>query len=241
MDKRTNRSYLYHHGIKGQKWGVRRYQNEDGTLTKEGRARLCDEYEFSGEKHFQDLRKKKFDADLKSKGLDKNVIAKGTEIRRVANAGETLDNRRKYVSVTDWDRALYDEMFDEIGLDTTKKYGEYTYTAKKDLKIAGADEVIDYICKEYGGTKLKNLYKTQMEFNGLEDNEYYDAVNETVTKSLHIIMEAKMADVEKHFKEKGYDGFVDIEDFGVFAQYPVILTTPINSLEFKKYDDWTLD
>ena len=30
---------LYHHGIKGQKWGVRRYQNLDGTLTAEGIAR----------------------------------------------------------------------------------------------------------------------------------------------------------------------------------------------------------
>lgn len=30
---------LYHHGIKGQRWGVRRYQNDDGTLTAEGRAR----------------------------------------------------------------------------------------------------------------------------------------------------------------------------------------------------------
>ena len=30
---------LYHHGIKGQKWGVRRYQNEDGTLTPEGKKR----------------------------------------------------------------------------------------------------------------------------------------------------------------------------------------------------------
>ena len=28
--------YLMHHGIKGQKWGVRRYQNEDGSLTPEG-------------------------------------------------------------------------------------------------------------------------------------------------------------------------------------------------------------
>ena len=31
--------YIAHHGIKGQKWGVRRYQNPDGTLTKEGKDR----------------------------------------------------------------------------------------------------------------------------------------------------------------------------------------------------------
>lgn len=31
---------LYHHGIKGQRWGVRRFQNPDGTLTALGRRRL---------------------------------------------------------------------------------------------------------------------------------------------------------------------------------------------------------
>lgn len=30
---------LYHHGIKGQKWGVRRYQNADGTYTMLGKVR----------------------------------------------------------------------------------------------------------------------------------------------------------------------------------------------------------
>lgn len=31
---------LCHHGVKGQKWGVRRYQNKDGSLTKAGKDRL---------------------------------------------------------------------------------------------------------------------------------------------------------------------------------------------------------
>ena len=34
------RYYLAHHGIKGQRWGVRRYQNMDGTLTDAGRKHV---------------------------------------------------------------------------------------------------------------------------------------------------------------------------------------------------------
>lgn len=46
---------LYHHGVKGQKWGVRRFQNKDGSLTPAG--------------------KKRYDDDI--------VIEKGTEIHRI--------------------------------------------------------------------------------------------------------------------------------------------------------------
>ena len=38
--KPASQVYLAHHGIKGQRWGVRRYQNPDGTLTEKGKARL---------------------------------------------------------------------------------------------------------------------------------------------------------------------------------------------------------
>lgn len=34
---------LYHYGIKGQKWGVRRYQNDDGSLTPSGKKRYSDD------------------------------------------------------------------------------------------------------------------------------------------------------------------------------------------------------
>lgn len=42
MYRRTNyekKNELKHHGIKGQKWGLRRYQNADGSWTAEGRKR----------------------------------------------------------------------------------------------------------------------------------------------------------------------------------------------------------
>ena len=44
----TTRVYIYtneltHHGIKGQKWGIRRFQNKDGSLTPAGRKRYDDD------------------------------------------------------------------------------------------------------------------------------------------------------------------------------------------------------
>ena len=41
MGNDFNEYYLAHHGIKGQKWGVRRYQNKDGSYTSAGKSRYA--------------------------------------------------------------------------------------------------------------------------------------------------------------------------------------------------------
>ena len=68
---------LYHHGILGQKWGIRRYQNEDGTLTPEG------------EERYRNYSKKQ-------RAQDRQMYSRGAErrIEKAINRGEGLKGAR---------------------------------------------------------------------------------------------------------------------------------------------------
>lgn len=55
MENRTVIIYgdeLYHHGVKGQRWGIRRYQNPDGSLTEAGKRRYLAEVHEDMEREF---------------------------------------------------------------------------------------------------------------------------------------------------------------------------------------------
>lgn len=50
---------LYHHGIKGMKWGVRRFQRKDGSLTSAGKKRYLDDPSVKSSKAKMDAARKK--------------------------------------------------------------------------------------------------------------------------------------------------------------------------------------
>ena len=61
-------SYLIHYGIEGQKWGVRRFQNEDGTYTDEGLLRRKDQVHFVKEQSKTNKDFDKVTRNLQEKG-----------------------------------------------------------------------------------------------------------------------------------------------------------------------------
>lgn len=224
---RSSDDTLKHHGILGQKWGVRRYQNKDGSLTPAGRKRIgLDRYD---DEHNSDF-----------------VIKKGTKASRVVNTNrydewadpnlggnkklaekylkDTLDKdsklEQKYVSIDNVRNSgrangkdFYLSWFTEDCLSPT--YAQVTmYELKKDVKVASGKKVMEALLEEVGSKKVKEMLKEGKDVKGL-------TLDYTANKDL-------FNRVNKKFADKGYDAIEDINDLD--TDMPLIMLNSSKSL-----------
>ena len=213
---------LYHHGILGQRWGVRRYQNKDGSLTAEGRMRY---------------------------GRDTNahIISKNTKMYRTGimdNDGLPRDQKHAYVTYTKADRALYSgsyagklvqqqsgyKNFDDLvkNKDKVQPY-EHEYRLKEDLKVPSKKTVDDILLKlSQDKASLKDIASTQAHapwmvdyYKYLADDKYYEQLvnsgkdyvkdwNDTEYKKVWHSIERKegqeyIKNYMKNFHQKSYE------------------------------------
>lgn len=151
---------LYHYGIKGQKWGIRRYQNEDGTLTPEGIQRY-------GSLKIQlnsELNKARYNQKLAAKKLmDANFLTKARAAKQAAKA----DNEVKEIETA------YNELLThqkEVDEHNKREFN----AAKKEIYKNGIGSWIRNASSENEDGFWDHVYNTQGKL--LDDwwNERYD-------------------------------------------------------------------
>lgn len=155
--------YLAHHGIKGQKWGVRRFQNEDGTLTPAGRLRYGAEEAMIQVNRNTITKDKKGNRKYAGGGMQEaaNVAAKVTSN---VSAKEPVDKKEIYEKVV---RGL--EIIGGVAATATVVYN----VAKKGKSIY--DSISPKIGKPQPASRKKRYqsnYSTGTSYNGVGNKRW---------------------------------------------------------------------
>ena len=88
---------LYHWGVKGMKWGVRRYQNRDGTLTAEGKRRYISDHEDYTRAHTKKSVREMSDSELNARI---NRLQKEQQYARLTESPNKLQKAIKIAGAT---------------------------------------------------------------------------------------------------------------------------------------------
>jgi hypothetical protein len=248
-----NYTYLAHHGILGQKWGVRRFQNPDGSLTYAGKMRL------KGAKRKQDLIKTQLGIDIDQKTLSQKdpnsskelYLPKGSKVYHVTpKKFEKINNGQElFISASDYDRNLYKSM---LTMQMRKKgYGkdipisEVEFTLSQDLRSPSNKQQKDIFNEVYKHNKkifdndINNYYSKEK----VNSEDIYDKFIKTLDKS----SEAKKIFYEA-LKNNGYNAVLDqhdVDNSWMCASQPLIImdaskmlsdlkSTEIDDAEIKK-------
>ena len=137
--KRLSNDELYHHGVKGQRWGIRRYQNPDGSYTDVGRRHygLGEKMDTNDKRDSSVTRRVKNDynnmSDNEFKG--KYQVSKNRYRKRVNRYGDPYMNSplAKYGKK----EAAKQKAIDEKVREETKSLTDKQIKARRNLMIAG--------------------------------------------------------------------------------------------------------
>ena len=184
---------LYHWGIKGQKWGVRRFENPDGTLTEEGKARY----------HSKDSQKKL--AKAVKKTVDSLNPLYDSRAKKVVNSPQVKDALAKVKDLKDAVNKAYDEYnqmeYDWYNRKNPKMYDKYTRKyAEKSSKEYG-DGTKDDIETRLWLIRNDDLDQGESYRMYLNDNPKEKAKYDTAYKKWNDAVQKQKAAVESYASE----------------------------------------